>query len=286
MSEPMLFHIPLSTLFLYFIVYSFLGWCVETTYCCAKERRWVARGFLFGPVCPIYGVGVLLMLLFFAPLMDRPALFYFIATLVMTGWEYLVGLFLELTTHIKYWDYSDMPLNLHGRVCLPVSLCWGTLSYMTLFFLHPHVASLLDGIPLWLRYSLFGAALTLFTVDVVTTLRHLSMTVELLARLEVTAQELRLQTAFARAELSDRLEKARKTLDGRLRDSDRLAALKARYQLLLDQAEEESRRFRQRYPKMHSTRFDHRMREVSSLGSELAARIRSAQKAWKTRKKQ
>ena len=102
MTEPILFGFPITLLFLYFMVYSFLGWIMETTYCSIGERRFVARGFLYGPICPIYGVGVLMMICWFAPFTGNPILFYAIAVICMSAWEYLVGWFLETTTHTKY----------------------------------------------------------------------------------------------------------------------------------------------------------------------------------------
>ena len=118
MDAPTLMGQPITLLFLYFVFYSFCGWLWETCYCSVKERHYVPRGFLYGPICPIYGVGFLLMVLFFAPFKDNLVVFYFVAVIVMTAWEYLVGWFLETTTHIKYWDYSDRPFNIKGRVCL------------------------------------------------------------------------------------------------------------------------------------------------------------------------
>ena len=76
MTEPVFFGLPISLAFLYFIVYSVLGWCMETVYCSTLERRFVPRGFLYGPMCPIYGVGVLMMICWFQPLMGNPVVFY------------------------------------------------------------------------------------------------------------------------------------------------------------------------------------------------------------------
>ena len=286
MAEPLIGGIPITTLFLYFIAYSFLGWCVETTYCCICERRWVARGFLYGPICPIYGVGALLMLLFFAPLSENLLLFYVTATIVMSAWEYLVGWFLEVTTHIKYWDYSSKPFNIKGRICLQISLCWGVLSYITIFLIHPHVAAFLEDIAFWLRYCMAGSVFTLLVVDTITTIRHLAMTASLMARLEASGQELRLQTALARAEVGDRLESLGNRLEDAVRDrEDRLAALRTRYETMLDLAEEQSRRFRNRYSRMSSPLFEQRLSEVSRRGSELREKLKAVKEARKKKKK-
>lgn len=285
MPEPVLGGIPLTTLFLYFIAYSFLGWCVETTYCCVIERRWVARGFLYGPICPIYGAGALLMILFFTPLIDDLALFYATATVVMSAWEYFVGWLLETTTHIKYWDYSDKRFNLKGRVCLQISLCWGLLSYVTIFLIHPHVAGWFDRIPFWLRYTLSGSVTTLLAVDVITTIRSLAMTARLMTRLEAAAQELKVQTALARSELEDRLEAAGDRLEDALRDNERLRALRQRQDDLLDLAEAQTRRFRSRYSHMSSPRFAQALQDISERGARVRARLQALRKEPRSKKR-
>ena len=139
---------PIQALVLYFIFYSFLGWLMETCYCSIHERRLVDRGFLYGPVCPIYGAGVVLMILFFTPLTHNFLLFYVTAVVVMTSWEYFVAWLLETTTHVRYWDYSNRRFNLKGRVCLSIALTWGVLSYVVIFWIHPPVERLVLDIPL------------------------------------------------------------------------------------------------------------------------------------------
>ena len=281
MAEPLIGGIPLTTLFLYFISYSFLGWCVETAYCSILEHRWVPRGFLYGPICPIYGVGALLMILFFSPLTNDLPLFYIAATVVMSAWEYFVGWLLETTTHIKYWDYSNKPFNLKGRICLQISLCWGVLSYITIFVIHPNVVSWFDRIPFWLRYTLSGSVTTLLLVDVITTIRHLAMTAQLMTKLEAAGQEFRLQSALARAELEDRLEELGDRLEDALRDNERLRALKQRHEDLLDLAEEQTRRFRNRYSHMTSPRFTQNLSDITQRG----ARVREKLKALREEKR-
>ncbi len=129
MSEPILFGLPVTTVFLFFIIYSFIGWAMETLYCSVLEKRFVARGFLLGPICPIYGAGALLMVFFFSRFTYSLLLFYTVATVVMSAWEYFVGWLLEATTHMKYWDYSRHRFNLSGRSpCLSAfgGVCWPT----------------------------------------------------------------------------------------------------------------------------------------------------------------
>lgn len=218
MPEPMLLGHPLSTLILYFIVYSFAGWLMETTYCSILERRLVPRGFLHGPLCPIYGVGVLLMILFFEPLAGNLFVFYLVSTVTMSAWEYFVGWFLEVTTHMKYWDYSMHKFNLKGRICLWVCLVWGALSYVCIFWLHPPIANLIARIPLLVRQILALGLFAAVIADAVATIRELALMTKALEKLQTAGGELQLQMALGRAELNDKLQDWKETAEEKLDD--------------------------------------------------------------------
>lgn len=291
MEVPTLMGQPITLLFLYFIFYSFCGWLWETCYCSIKERHYVPRGFLYGPVCPIYGVGFLLMVLFFAPFKDNLVVFYFVAVIVMTAWEYFVGWFLETTTHIKYWDYSDRRFNIKGRVCLEVSLFWGIMSYVAVFLIHPPVARLFARMPDWLQYTACGACLSLLLVDTVTTIRKLALVTKAMDRLQTAGDELRLQMALARADLGDNLEIVGEELRSRLDDvrenlspanAQRLDRLMTDYDELLARAERMSRRFRNRYRHMTSRRYA--LDDVRAYGRQWRASIQAAKAARKAEK--
>lgn len=232
---------PLSNLFLYFVLYSFMGWVMETCYCSILERRLVPRGFLYGPVCPIYGGGVTLMILFFTPLKKNLVLFYIVAVVVMTSWEYLVGWMLEVTTHVKYWDYSQYRFNLKGRVCLWVALTWGVLSYIVIFFIHPPIQSRVQDLPMWLEFMLCGAFLALLAVDATLTIRNLVLVALHVESVTQLGQELQVQIELGKAELGDKLE-------------DSAAALRERYSEQVAQLEQVSRRFRNAYSTMRAGR--------------------------------
>lgn len=243
MSEPVVFGFPISLLFLYFVIYAFLGWILETVYCSVRERRFVARGFLYGPVCPIYGVGVLMMLCWFAPFTGQPLLFYVIATVCMSAWEYLVAWILETTTHIKYWDYSDRKFNLHGRICLSISLTWGVLAYLVIFWIHPVVAGLVERLSTFTIYVADVVLLVLLVSDAAATIRELALLTAMLRKLTQMGEELQVQLALSRAELSDRLDEAREVLSDRLDDakesiSDRLDDARESISDKLDDAKE------------------------------------------------
>lgn len=301
MPEPILFGLPFTTVFLYFMIYSFLGWAMETLYCSVLEKRFVIRGFLLGPVCPIYGVGALLMIFFFSRFSDNPVLFYIVATVVMSSWEYFVGWLLEATTHMKYWNYSHHRFNLGGRISLFISLWWGVLAYLAIFYIHPEVERILALIPVWLQYILSGSAGMLVLVDAVTTVRKLALTTRVMTRLEQVSGELRLQLALGKAELGERLETVLDSLPPELvmrveeaRENasqnldEAVERLRARRMELIEQAERHSRRFRYRYSQITSKRFGSDLPDVRAAGERLRTmlrKLRHERKAAKTARK-
>ncbi|MDG3375083.1 hypothetical protein P5D95_26830, partial [Vibrio parahaemolyticus] len=110
---------------LLFFIYSFVGWLWETVYCSIKAKHFVYRGFLVGPITPIYGFGILGVLYFIEPFQSNLVLLYVLSTVLVTILEYLTSFGLEKLFHATWWDYHDVPLNINGRVALPVSLFWG-----------------------------------------------------------------------------------------------------------------------------------------------------------------
>lgn len=241
MTEPVLFGLPISLAFLYFIVYSVIGWCMETIYCSVLEKRLVPRGFLYGPLCPIYGVGVLMMILWFQPLMDRPVVFYLVSTVCMSSWEYFVGWFLETTTHIKYWDYSMYRFNLKGRICLWVCLTWGALSFIVLYFIHPYVVSRLSALRGPALYFVDGVLLGVLVADATATTYQLVKASQILKNLQQTG-----------AELTEKLGGVKDRLEDLLPDQldDAGHAMKERYDAMVSRAEYYTRRLRYSYRDM------------------------------------
>lgn len=298
MPEIMFLGYPLATLFLYFCFYACAGWCMETVYCSVLEKRFVPRGFLHGPLCPIYGVGVLLMILFFAPFKDNLIVFYLVSTVVMSAWEYFVGWFLEVTTHIKYWDYSMYRFNLKGRICLWVCLIWGVLSYICIFWIHPPVAALIAQIPQLAQQvaALILAALVL--ADAVVTIRELALMTKVMNKLATLGGELQVQMALGKAELSDRLMDAKGTVTDKLQDAkeafaailpdavgENTAKVKARYNDLVASAEKYTRRFRHVYVQFTAPKVDPKLREAVRRRANQLARERKEKQAAKKAKK-
>ena len=128
-----------------FYLMSFAGWILESIYANMKDGKWQNRGFLYGPLCPIYGIGGIGVYLFylFSDIRSTPLLFCIFA-LGSAVLEYMVSFVLEKVFHAVWWDYHYMPLNLNGRICLPASLCFGLIGTTIYVF----------GIPFYERHIL------------------------------------------------------------------------------------------------------------------------------------
>ena len=136
----------LFELLTYLIVYSFLGWMVESVYISILKKKIVNSGFLHGPFCLIYGIGALIMFLFLQGYKENPILIFCLGFVVLSIWEYAVGVFLEKVFKTKYWDYSNNKYNLQGRVCLLNSFFWGMLGILFIYFIHPFIQKQISGI--------------------------------------------------------------------------------------------------------------------------------------------
>ena len=140
----------ISSYFIIFIIFSFIGWVYECIYCAAKSGHWDNRGFLFGPVCPIYGVGITLGMFVFIdsglfPGKNTPFWqIYIISALVSAILEYSVSYILEKLFNAMWWDYSSVPLNLNGRICLPATLGFGIAGVISVKLLIPFISIYTD----------------------------------------------------------------------------------------------------------------------------------------------
>ena len=133
-------HLPQMVII--FALISFGGWVYETIYCSVVEGEFTKRGFLFGPTCPIYGIGALAVWLVLGQI-SNPLIVFIIGGLLATVIEYSTGLFLERRFKKKWWDYSMFKFNLHGRVCPQASAVFGAFSVTSVFVLVPTMLNIL-----------------------------------------------------------------------------------------------------------------------------------------------
>lgn len=127
---------------LYFFFYSAAGWLFESTYCSIGERKLINRGFLTGPMCPIYGTGTLVMEVLLYPLKSNPILVFLLGMVFCDIVEYLTSFIMEKLFNARWWNYKDEFLNLHGRICLKHTIIWGMASLAFTKSVHPKIEKL------------------------------------------------------------------------------------------------------------------------------------------------
>ena len=153
-----------------FFLYAFLGWCSEVVFAAVKTGKFVNRGFLFGPICPIYGLGVALVLWLLTPLEGNLLVLYFGSVVITSALEFAMGWISERLLHQRLWDYSNMPFNLCGHICLAFSLVWGFACLLVVRVFHPVLMGLVALIPHTLGWVLLGLFTALFLTDLVLTM--------------------------------------------------------------------------------------------------------------------
>ena len=131
----------------FFFIYSFLGWVLESVTKTISQKKLVNSGFLYGPFCPIYGLGAVWMILILKSFEGNYITIFILSFIIFTIWEYFVGWLLEKVFHTKYWDYSYYKFQIKGRVCLVNSLTWGFLGVAFTELIHPVVTYIISLLP-------------------------------------------------------------------------------------------------------------------------------------------
>ena len=220
---------------LYFIIYSFLGWCCETVYCSILQKKFVNRGFLYGPLCPIYGCGALLVLYLLRDVRTSILPLFLSGMVVTTILEYLTSVLLEKLFHMKWWDYSAMPFNINGRVCLLPSCDFVTLSVCVVMLLHPAVTRLVGRIPGPVQLLLAGLLSAVILTDTIYTVHGILILKGKLDDIYLQIDEIRLKTEEGaqrlRLAVAEKQDEVRETWYSR---TDELKdALSARAEILM-----------------------------------------------------
>lgn len=133
--------------FLLFISYAFLGWCMEVTCKFIQYKKFINRGFLIGPYCPIYGWGALAITILLKRYMEDPLVLFVMSTLICSIIEYLTSYFMEKKYHARWWDYSNKKFNINGRICLETLIPFGILGVAIMYGTNPILFKLYNQIP-------------------------------------------------------------------------------------------------------------------------------------------
>lgn len=159
--------------FIWFVLYSIIGWIWEVIICSLPQKKFINRGFLNGPYCPIYGAGSILIIIFLNRI-DSAVLLFLIGALLTCILEYITSWLMEKLFHARWWDYSKNFLNINGRVCFKGAIAFGALSVLLMKIIHPFIENITSGLS---ELAISIMALSLFTIiliDIVYTITKLS----------------------------------------------------------------------------------------------------------------
>lgn len=214
--------IDLYNLTFYFFIYGVLGWLIEVAYAFVKHGKYVNRGFLYGPMCPIYGVGVVtiylsihkLSTLFLGGQVPTWWMLLIMVTVVTTGLELFTGAIMSYLFHTRWWDYSDRRFNLGGYICLDFTLIWGLAGTLLLQIVHVRIANLVDGVPRNIGNTILLVFMAFFIIDCTSTVRTLIDFRKLLLEMDNIAKQyvqIRSSLVLEMSRLKDELTERIKT---------------------------------------------------------------------------
>ncbi len=235
--------IYLEKLIFWFMLYSITGWVYETVLCSVSERKFINRGFLNGPYCPIYGVGAVLDVLILGRIQNAFLLFI-LGVLVTCTLEYLTSYVMEKLFHARWWDYSERKFNIAGRVCLQGAIVFGAFSVILIKLIHPLVIRLTETLPgrvLFVVVLVFSAG---FLTDLIITVSGFA------------GFNKRL-TAFSEA-LSEKAENAAE----QVRNSATYAKLNNLYENFSKKMNRQQRRMISSFPKLRSVNYNSLLGEI------------------------
>nr|WP_315104786.1 putative ABC transporter permease [uncultured Catonella sp.] len=212
--------------FICFVIFSFLGWLYESIYCTFRTHHWANRGFLFGAICPIYGVGAIISTIVFNVIFSKnEAEIWQIFLICMFGsaiLEYVTSYALEKMFHAMWWDYSSAPLNIHGRVCLPASIGFGIAGIFVVKYISPFVFGLFDNVHPLIIEGIAMVTIAFVGADLALTVAGLTQLVKKMEEMEAEFNE-KMEASYQIIEekrqlISDKMEEYEKLTTDRIRE--------------------------------------------------------------------
>lgn len=165
---------------LYFFLFAFIGWLMETIYAIFTLGHFVKRGFLYGPICPIYGFGALMLILFLAKYRKNNLKLFIYAAVIFSVFEYIVSYCLDALFAMHWWDYTNEFFNLNGRITLSFSIAWGIIAILFINHIYPFLKKkvnlVLSKIPYGLQVNIVRVFSLIFISDTIASfIKYLSI---------------------------------------------------------------------------------------------------------------
>lgn len=250
--------IGLETNFTWFVIYSVIGWICEMIFCSVRAKKFVNRGFLNGPYCPIYGAGVMLMIAFLGGI-ENPIALFLTGAILTTTLEYITSWTMEKLFHARWWDYSNNFLNINGRICLLGAFIFGSMSVIAVRLIHPvlvtYTSSLSNSVISLIALCSFALMLT----DTIYTVTRLSA-------FEAKLKDLseRLNHTFS-ALNERRMNERRRNLTLKRTDRKLYTRLTEANIDLSQKINRQERRIIKAFPKMRSVRYNEALEKVKQF---------------------
>ncbi len=157
----------LRILFILFIIYSFIGWFIEVLGVIIKERKFVDRGFLIGPYCPVYGCGVISMVILLNKYINDKVTLFIMCILLFSIWEYITSFIMEKLFNARWWDYTKYKFNINGRICLETMIPFGIGGLLVMYIVNPFFVNMLNKLPQILINIICIILLVIFITDII-----------------------------------------------------------------------------------------------------------------------
>lgn len=163
--------INIRYLLLYFFIYAIIGWLLETAYAYSTLGHFVKRGFLYGPLCPIYGWGAVILISCLKKYKTKPFILFLYSAIIFSVFEYVAGFALDALFSARWWDYTNDFLNLNGRISIFFSFAWGIIALIFIHFVHPFmekkVKKILKKISIKAQIAFIDTALVVWITDTI-----------------------------------------------------------------------------------------------------------------------
>ena len=243
-----------------FLIYAFLGWCAEVIFHTVTVGDFENRGFLNGPVCPIYGVGASAVIAVLSQV-DNTIIMFFVSMVLTSLLELVTGFVLKKIYHTSWWDYSDKPFNIGGYVCLEFSILWGFACVGVMKLLHPLIMDFIHIIPDLLGLILLIFLFAVFIADIVVTILAMNKLIQRMKRMEELAGAIHRVSDEIGEGLHERVTDLEKRHE-EFEKSEKAKQLRAKYEELAANRNVLQRRILKAFPKMKSQHYQEHLEKM------------------------
>lgn len=247
----------LKQLFVYFIIYSFLGWVLEVLYHLVINKKFINRGFLLGPLCPIYGFGAVILIVLLHNVGDSYLKVFLWGAFFASLLEFITGYVLEKLFKQKWWDYSQMKFNIGGYIALEFSIVWGFVAIFLIEYLHPFILTLIHKVPTNVMNILIPVVFVILMIDVIYTVDSLIQFRKVLDGIREVKEKYEDSLKSSMEDMKQREENIKIKLRDNL--SDKLGKESLRYKLT-------HRKFLRSYPDLMNPEWVKRLKD--SIGKK------------------